>query len=752
MRQVYQLFSKRVMFITSVQKQPHIFSRKIQLILAFLFLIISFSVLGSRPVSATTGINEQLNYQARLLTSGGAVVADGTYNIEFKIYQDGAGCEAGGSSPCGGTLKWTETRTGADKVTVRNGYFSVSLGSVTPFSTNVDWNQDILWLSINIGGTGSPSWDGEMTPFRRIAAAAYALNAKQLGGLDWSKFVQIAPAAAQVDASTLSGLFVNKTGASGNILQLQKNAADVLTVGNDGKIQIGASDTTGALLVLDTKTDTGDPTGVNGGMYYNSNSGKFRCYQNSTWADCIGSGGSISLQAAYDVGNTITTTTGRDIKFDLADTATDSSFLVDIQCDTGCTGGNGRFAIQDDGVDVFTVNPGDGSTYLRNSLDSTQGFAVLNSSNVTLFTANTEDSVVYIGDLTADATGALFVLDTKNTAGDPANGTIGSMYYNSDAGKFRCFQGVAWTDCIGAGGSTTMQQAYDAGNTVTTTTGRNVLFTMPDVATDPSFLVNLQCDTCGGNNGRFAVQDDGTDVFTINPGGGTASFINLENSTIGFEILNDTGIPLFTVDTTNSQIELGNQTADGTGAILILDTKNTAGDPTGVAGGMYYNSSSATFRCHNTTWNDCSPHRKKKTGDQSSTSTTNANVTDLSYSVAASTDYNFSCDVIFNTAITTTGIGLAFTTPASPTLISYTAEIPAAGDGVNGNLQGWGTASDDAVIGTGVQTASTNYIGRIWGTLRNGTNAGTLQLRFRTEIASSNVTIKAGSNCEMWQI
>ncbi|HVI69351.1 MAG TPA: hypothetical protein VM581_02735 [Magnetospirillaceae bacterium] len=282
----------------------------------------AYMVLFALPASAVTGVNEQINYQGRLLDGTGAVVADGTYNLEFKIYQDGDGCVTSGTSPCSGTLKWTETRTGSNKVTVRNGYFSVQLGEVTAFSTNVNWNQSVLWLSVNVGGTGTPTWDGEMTPFRRIGAAAYSFNSKQLGGIDASQYLQLAPSAAQVDTSVVSSLFINKTGASGNILQLQKNAADVLTVGNTGAItaknttdsttafmvqktgsgielfQIDSSnsrvyigdttpDATAVVLVLDTKNDAGDPSSsVDGAMYYNSDSKSFRCRHNTIWQDC----------------------------------------------------------------------------------------------------------------------------------------------------------------------------------------------------------------------------------------------------------------------------------------------------------------------------------------------------------------------------------------------------------------------------------------------------------------------------------
>ena len=49
-------------------------------------------VASSVPTAhAAVGINKTLNYQGRLLTNTGAVVPDGTYNMKFRLYQDGAG-------------------------------------------------------------------------------------------------------------------------------------------------------------------------------------------------------------------------------------------------------------------------------------------------------------------------------------------------------------------------------------------------------------------------------------------------------------------------------------------------------------------------------------------------------------------------------------------------------------------------------------------------------------------------------------
>jgi hypothetical protein len=124
------------------------------------------SLLALWQNTAQGAFNQQINYQGKLTNTSFVAVADGTYNMEFKLY----------TVSSGGSPVWTETRTGGDKVTVSNGLFSVMLGSVTSFA-GVDFNQT-LYLGVNIGGSGSPVWDGEMTPRKIIGAvpAAFISN------------------------------------------------------------------------------------------------------------------------------------------------------------------------------------------------------------------------------------------------------------------------------------------------------------------------------------------------------------------------------------------------------------------------------------------------------------------------------------------------------------------------------------------------------------------------------------------------
>lgn len=204
----------------------------------------------NNSAQAAPGINEQINFQGRLYNNTGAGIADGNYNMQFKIYRDGDGQSVNNTTGTpAGTLLWTENWLNANSkgVSVVNGFLSVQLGSITPFGSSIDWGQDTLWLSVNIGSTNtsctpftSCTPDGEMVPMKRLSTSPYALNSKLFNGLSSGSFVQIAQG-VQTDASTnTSSIFLNKTGSGGNFLQLQGAGADLFTLNNAGDIAFGS--------------------------------------------------------------------------------------------------------------------------------------------------------------------------------------------------------------------------------------------------------------------------------------------------------------------------------------------------------------------------------------------------------------------------------------------------------------------------------------------------------------------------------
>jgi hypothetical protein len=206
------------------------------------------------PAQAATGVNKAINFQGRLLTNSGAVVADGNYNLRFKIYQDGDGVLGGGDE----TLKWTEEYRNSlsQGVVVKNGYFSVALATYCAFdgsacsggqsqsNAGVDFNQTVLWLSMDVGGTsaGAITYDGEMTPFKRLSSAVYALqaeNANKLGGLSSGQYVQLAQGVQTASVTSNPAIGINATSGSNNLITLQSSATDVFDVTSTGNLQFG---------------------------------------------------------------------------------------------------------------------------------------------------------------------------------------------------------------------------------------------------------------------------------------------------------------------------------------------------------------------------------------------------------------------------------------------------------------------------------------------------------------------------------
>ncbi|HET7827552.1 MAG TPA: hypothetical protein VFK97_01660, partial [Candidatus Saccharimonadales bacterium] len=142
--------------------------------LVVLGLFGAFSILLSgtpRPAQALTAAND-LDFQGRLLNSSGAVVPDGTYNIDFKIYNADSVTGTVGTCNVGSNCLWEETYlvAASQGVTVTNGYFSVNLNSLNNnWSNAVNWDQQ-YYLTMNVTTNGTTSctprtsctWNGEM--------------------------------------------------------------------------------------------------------------------------------------------------------------------------------------------------------------------------------------------------------------------------------------------------------------------------------------------------------------------------------------------------------------------------------------------------------------------------------------------------------------------------------------------------------------------------------------------------------------
>lgn len=123
-------------------------------------------------------------------------------------------------------------------------------------------------------------------------------------------------------------------------------------------------------------------------------------------------------------------------------------------------------------------------------------------------------------------------------------------------------------------------------------------------------LLVLQGGAGGGTNGAGG---NLTIAGGAGSGSGASGVIIIKNpadSTTGFQVQDASSTALFVIDSVNDRIIIGRTTADTVGVLLVLDTKNNAGDPTGVDGGMYYNSSTSKMRCYEAgIWSDCMVNR-----------------------------------------------------------------------------------------------------------------------------------------------
>ena len=127
--------------------------------------------------------------------------------------------------------------------------------------------------------------------------------------------------------------------------------------------------------------------------------------------------------------------------------------------------------------------------------------------------------------------------------------------------------------------------------------------------------------------------------------------------------------------------------------------------------------------------------------DQTAIGTSFADVTSLSFSVAANKTYYFRFDMIADSDATTTGIDVAVNGPASPTSINYTQRPWNSASAIRAQP----ASAYDNNTAQANSAGATRAIYAVEGVLVNGANAGALAARIKREAVGSGPNVRAGS-------
>lgn len=616
--------------------------RHVLQLVALVTMIVVFITMTifARVAFASPSTNKTINFQARLLSASGAVVPDGHYNIQFKIYQGGSGAAVGNPD---GSLKWTETYVnGGDPtggVQVKNGYLSVNLGSVNPFGSSVDWNQDTLWLSMNVAGKDAActtfgsdpcAADGEMLPMKRITATPFSLNSGAVGGKTADDLVQLSQG-VQIDTTDTSSIFINKTG-SGNLIQLQNTATDVFTVGNSGDLTFGNN----ADKTISVDGATPDTAGKSlsviagaGGSGLGSSGGDM-IIQAGTAGGTNGDGGDVVIDAGDSTGTgsdgaiaigsnnassitigSTSTATDQDITIGAANTAGGSS---DVTIGSGGSADSGTTTIQS--KDTVTIKT-DGTTRMTFTNDGTARFGNGESSgapsDATIQgTDSTADGVdggslmIRGGDVTVgNADGGDIVISGGSGSGTGVNGSviINTPTFSTATSDPNCYTdgAVVASSCTIASSSVNNSAAVIVGfsaagqtaslpDPATTTAGR-VLYVMA-AGTSQDFTLSING---GGVDNEIPMQPNTTAIMMWNGSAWTSTNVS-DTSALEYA---DNG----------TRIQVGDGLANGEPTLITVDRAASA--PTGsgdaLLGSMYYDTTLGKLQCYEADgWGGCS--------------------------------------------------------------------------------------------------------------------------------------------------
>lgn len=563
---------------------------------------------------AAPGVNQTIGFQGRLLDVNGNIVRDGYYNIQFKIYQGGTGTQAGNPN---GELKWTETYinngTATGAVEVKNGFLSVNLGSINPFGTSVDWNQDTLWLSMNIAGlavnctsfgTAPCAADGEMLPMKRMTSTPFALNSAAVNGKTADNFIQLAQG-VQKDASiNTSSIYINKTG-SGSLMQLQNNGANIFTIGDTGNITFGSNANKTISIATSQVFTQGRMLSViagNGGAGTGSDGGALRL-QGGAAGGNNANGGSVVIEAGVKTG----TGSNGSISIGVSNTANvtigSSSSAV-----TGTTKLQAKNAItiETNGTTRATFADDTNTAYFGN------GISAAAPNNYTLQATNSSASGVSGGTLSlqggnatsGNTNGGNITLSGGTGSGTGSNGLVvlNTPAFSTTTSDANCYTGGA---VVAASCTVTTASVNNSASVIVGFSTNNQVATIPDPAITTAGRILYVTAAADSRDFSLSVNGGGVaNLTTMRPNATTTLLWNGSDWTVA-------GASNYGVNVASnaSTLQVGSGSDDGNTTLLSLDKAAAAPSITNSAlyGSMYYDTTLGKVQCYEADgWGACS--------------------------------------------------------------------------------------------------------------------------------------------------
>jgi hypothetical protein len=589
-------------------------------------LLVGLSLLNPSAAVASTGINQELSFEGKVVTSSGQNIADGTYNMEFRVY---TGCSNEPTSNTGCTPVWTEDwlNNNSEGVSFTSGTYEVNLGAICGFSTGtcesnsntaVNWNSYPLYLSLQIGNTsncstndpGSSAFtadcggDGVMDPYVLLTSTPYSFNSGELGGLTAAQFGQLSATQTWTGSNTIqatsttafqvqnaSGQGLLAVDTSGNNINLGATGTTALASTVNIATSTGASQT---LHIADSSTETATLTlGSAHGASATTIQGGTGDLVLQTGSPGSGNSGSITIQS----GNASAGTSGS-VSIDTGASIGDSTYTLFGQ------------SLTDRGVATADVNAytlgAQFSVSQTVDLSSVWFYSGANAVNLpsktVIYDADTGAQVSGTLDTSPDwsaAAGSGWVQNLNyNTGGSLAGVSLspgthyvvatfspGGAYWYSDTGTQ-----YYWTTGPGASGITNGplsapnsagslngQALYNAGGTLTFPTtstqgydfGVDVGVTGANASSVSVGATNANQITIGNtsntsNTSAVTLQAEGISNTLTGSSSAPADVIKTStNSTTAFQVQNSSGANLLNVDTADSQIQLDQTTSFG---------------------------------------------------------------------------------------------------------------------------------------------------------------------------------------------